>query len=98
MLTMPGSLAAISPMLGSTIAWRWDQVSNVALYQISYEIVGGFAGVGPVIVRMTAPMQSTSGTVNVPQGKSVNLCIHSYASSASAALPPGPICVQATAP
>jgi hypothetical protein len=98
MLTMPGPLAATSPMLGSTVSWRWDQVSNVALYQISYEIVGGFTGVGPVLVRMTAWMKSTSGTVNVPQGKSVNLCIHSYASSASAPLPPGPICLQATAP
>jgi len=98
MLTMPGSLAASSPMLGSTVAWRWAEVNNVALYQISYEIVGGFTGIGPVLVRMTAPAKSTSLTVNVPQGKTVNLCVHSYSSSASAALPPGASCVQATAP
>jgi hypothetical protein len=98
-LTMPGPLAAVSPMLGSAVTWRWDEVSNIAQYEISYEIVGGFAGVGPVFVRMTASPKTTSLVVNVPQGKSVNLCIHSYSNpDRSGPLPPGRNCVPATAP
>jgi hypothetical protein len=99
MLTMPGPLAAVSPMLGSAVRFVWGQQREIYLYQISYEIVGGFPGVGPVLVRATAPSQGAAGTTfNVPQGKTVKLCVHAYASDKAAPLPTGASCVNATAP
>jgi hypothetical protein len=105
MQPMPGALTASSPMLGSSVKWSWTRDRpDVFLYQISYEIVGGVAGIGPVFLRESIPVldvsvRTVSFTLGVPQGKTVRFCVHSYASAdKTAPLPPGAQCVDQTVP
>lgn len=103
MRSMPGVLAASSPMLGSAVTWEWTKVVNVDVYHVSYEIVGGVAGVGPVFVRNLVTTFGAATpppmTVNVPQGKTVRLCVHLYASAdLTAQLPAEATCTQTTVP
>jgi len=82
MLTMPGPLTSISPMLGSAVTLTWTPRPDVYIYKLSYQIDGGVTGVGPVAVRLDVPPGITwryrTATVNVPQGKTVRLCVDVY--------------------
>jgi hypothetical protein len=100
MLTMPGPLATISPMLGSTVTLTWTPKVDIYLYKISYRLVGDITGIGQVATTLEVTFnqyqRTPTATVNVPQGKTVHLCVDVYYTTVYA--PDHPNCKSVSAP
>lgn len=82
-IVMPAPLSIRGAIPGSYVTWVWDPLPAVYRYEISYEIVGGVDGFGPVVERAmvaTASEPPTPAPVlrPVPQGKSVKFCVATF--------------------
>jgi hypothetical protein len=103
LIVVRGRLATLGAIPGSDVTWTWQPIPYGFSYEISYEIVGGMPGLGPVFERATVP---TSGyppslapvTWGVPQGKTVKFCVSLFPDPDPAKLPPSAPCLTTQVP
>lgn len=102
-MVMRGMLSSKGAIPGSDVTWTWKPFIWGFSYEVSYELVGGMPGLGPVFERWTVPTSGYYPTFapvrrGVPQGVSVEFCVSLIADPDPAKPLPNATCLTTQVP